>query len=226
MEETDKYCENPSAVFHKNSRGESVIPNRGNATMLEAENLTNLSRARSLVESVFHEHSPQNDSSQIVQDDNSLISLQESSGNITSSLRLKSLKSLQTDLEGLRQQLDAKNDDASSLKRNLVSELTASRSLCDLTSQEDATSRYSTYFDSFCTSSASEQLMSSSSTEVRSEIQNGYFPPSEVKQSNNVRLEKESILSPMSSSIDLSSIVNLLGNFSVDDIGSSTLTPP
>ncbi|KZS21852.1 putative Centrosomal protein of 78 kDa [Daphnia magna] len=221
-ERTGKYCENPSGDFHQVCQGQIITPDKENTTI--TEDLSTLSRAMSLVESLFHGHSPMNDPSQILQDP-STISLQDSSRNITSNFRVNSLKSLQTSLEGLRQQLDGKKD-ISLDQRNFIPELTDSRNICDFTSQEQAGSHYSTCFNSFCTSSASSRLISKSSIEMRTEVSNDYLPHSDTKQSKKVCLDKESIPSPLSSTIDLSSIVDLLGNFSIDDIGSSTLTPP
>ncbi|KAI9560494.1 hypothetical protein GHT06_011427 [Daphnia sinensis] len=219
-EKTGKYSENPSNDFHQVCQGQRTTSDKDNTTT--PKDLATFSRVMSSVESLFHGHSPINDPSQIMQDP-SAISQQDSSKSITSNLRVNSLKSLQTSLEGLRQQLDRKND-VSLDQRNLIPELTNSRSIGDLTSQI-AGSHYSTSFNSFSTSSASSLLICNSSIEIRTEVSNG-LPHSDTKQPKQICLEKESIPSPPSSTIDLSSIVDLLGNFSIDDIGSSTLTPP
>ncbi|XP_057364604.1 protein Cep78 homolog [Daphnia carinata] len=219
VEKSGKSCENTSGDFPKVCQGQSVISDKENTTT--TEDLATLSRSMSLVESLFNGHSPRNNRSQIMQEQ-SAVSLHDSSRSTTSNLRVNSLKSLRTSLEGLRQELDRKND-LSIDQRNLIPDLTDNRSVC---SQEQAGSHYSTCFNSFCTSSASSRPISNSSTEMRTKVSNDSLPHSDTKQTKKICLEKDSIPSPPSSTINLSSIVDLLGNFSIDDIGSSTLTPP
>ncbi|XP_059350303.1 LOW QUALITY PROTEIN: uncharacterized protein LOC130685483 [Daphnia carinata] len=194
-EKSGKSCEYTSGDFHKVCQGQSMISDKENTTT--TEDLATLSRTMSLVASLFNEHSPMNDPSQIMQEP-SAVSHHDSSRSTTSNLLVNSLKSLRTSLEGFL-------------------------SVC---SQEQAGSHNSTCFNSFCTSSASSRPISNSSTEMRTKVSNDSLPHSDTKQTKKIWLEKDSIPSPPSSTINLSSIVDLLGNFSIDDIGSSTLTPP
>lgn len=138
-----------------------------------------------------------------------------------------SLKSLKSNLEELLQQFEKNNDDEQSsllAVENLDSQTTIQENLQDLSAanQQGADLNYSS--DDFNSLSNSVQLPLKS---VKSN------DPSNFCNYNREEIHKLAIndsyqenQNSCTSSLNLSSIVDLLGNFSVEDIGSSTVTPP
>ncbi len=213
VEERYVYSENLFEVLDKNHRCESVSTTSGkmqNSVMVKG----GLTRDINLVKSASPKP-PQFDEKG--QNGVSLASSQNSSRKVTNNYCLNSLKSLQSNLEEILQELNEKLDNASSDETNSRSQLTINGNLSDLTNQE-AEPHYSMDFDSFCTSKNSVSNISND--------ENCRPSSSRSKKRRNVRTQEPKAFSSSSSSINLSSIVDLLGNFSVEDIGSSTLTPP
>jgi hypothetical protein len=155
------------------------------------------------------------------------VSQKRQQNSLQGSTCVNSLKSLKSNLEEILQELSEKINDASIDQMNLGSQLTLTGNFTDLNNQE-AESHYSTDFDSVCSSIKSISKYSSianrrpsysDKTLTKSEV------PTESKK-RNFGFQERPHFSSSSSSLNLSSIVDLLGNFSVEDIGSSTLTPP
>lgn len=212
------YSENLFDVLDKNHRCESVsTTTSGKMHTSVMVNKGGLTRDINLVKSASPKP-PQFDAQRKGQNDVSLASSQDASRNITNNYCVNSLKSLQSNLEEILQELSEKIDNASSDETNSRSQLlTINGNLSDLTNQE-VEPHYSMDFDSFCTSQNSVSTISNDEKCRPSS--------SRSKKRRNFSLQEPKAFSSSSSSINLSSIVDLLGNFSVEDIGSSTLTPP
>ena len=139
--------------------------------------------------------------------------------------RASSLKSLQNNLEELLGHLTKKSDDVSEMHQS-QSQLTIGGNFPDLSmTNQEAESHYSTDFDSL--SSTFIQNVSTTIDVLRTETRKkNRVLRMESKQGADTQVIQDRNISCSSSSLNLSSIVDLLGNFSVEDIGSSTLTPP
>ena len=141
------------------------------------------------------------------------------------SLAESSLKNLRSNLENVLQQISNQhNIDRDDKLDDFNSQLTLKESLPDLTmndGDEPTHSNYSLDFDSL-----SNSFKPLESKPKRNEDVNKM---DWKEQPVNRQDSQELIISNISSSsstLNLSSIVDLLGNFSIGDIGSSTLTPP
>ena len=216
-EKRDKNCENLFKVLDKNLvESVSFASDRIQTSAMVKADVSNHSQTINLVNFSAPKPPPVFDVSQKRQQN----SLQRSTC-------VNSLKSLQSNLEEILQELSEKINDASIDQMNLGSQLTLTGNFTDLNNQE-AESHYSTDFDSVCSSIKSISKYSSianrrpsysDKTLTKSEV------PTESKK-RNFGFQEHPHFSSSSSSLNLSSIVDLLGNFSVEDIGSSTLTPP
>lgn len=135
--------------------------------------------------------------------------------------RVNSLKDLRSNLEELLEKINTKMETC--VVEDSKSQLTISENDSQFSLSNRSVSRYSMDFDSL---SVSAHLSLNNLAEVYSNRQ--------TKESYD-KLARNNLVSTTfyhknntscSSSLNLSSIVDLLGNFSVADIGSSTLTPP
>lgn len=145
--------------------------------------------------------------------------------------REKSLKNLKGDLEELLEQFRVPME-ASSFK--FATSLLSAKSSDDTTtaSQSNKQNDYSMDFDSTTTSIQSIQPPKGRSSQKGTSTPSiPDKPAGSLPESRNSEKQKKSKTgsnsgSGSSSTMNLSSIVDLLGDFSVNDIGSSTLTPP
>lgn len=223
-EKKDKYCENLFEVLDKNRLSESVstTSSRIQTSTMVKDDVSNKSSQTTNSRNFASPKSPPvfDAPQKSQQSDASCVIPQDSSRTDTNNFCVNSLKSLQSGLEELLQELSEKINDAPSDKINSKSQLTITGNLADLTNQEEE-SHYSTDFDSFRSS-----IKSISNYSSQSNVENRRPSSSKSKKLRHFGLQQHKPFSSSSSSIDLSSIVDLLGNFSVEDIGSGTLTPP
>lgn len=135
--------------------------------------------------------------------------------------REKNLKGLKGDLEGLLAQFQTPagtGDPSFKLSNSLMS-----RNDSAGTSPPSQNVNYSMEFESTSTSITSE---AKSTKKLVNNNNNEEKPaPQQVKNGRNRTIDSTQE-SRSSSTVNLSSIVDLLGDFSVGDLGSSTLTPP
>lgn len=141
--------------------------------------------------------------------------------------RITSLKSIQNNLEGFLQQLTAKETEPMEMSRYANSLLPANDgvSVSEEGNVRNEKSEYSMDFDSTATSirTISNELKKLSRNGTPSF--NSIHAEEKISGASQKAKERRS-KSRSSSTLNLSSIVDLLGDFSVGDIGSSTLTPP
>ena len=217
-DERYKYSEYLFEVSDKNRRFEyvSTASSEIQTSVMVKGCRTQLTRDTNLVKSASPKSPQVSDASQKKQNDVSFACPQNSSRNVTNNFCVNSLKSLQNNLEEILQELNGKINDASSDEMNSRSQLTINGNFSDLTNQESEP-HYSMDFDSFRTSKNSISNISND--------ENRRPSSSTSKKRRHFSFQEHKGFSS-SSSINLSSIVDLLGNFSVEDIGSSTLTPP
>lgn len=135
--------------------------------------------------------------------------------------REKNLKGLKGDLEGLLAQFQTPagtGDPSFKLSNSLMS-----RNDSAGTSPPSQNVNYSMEFESTSTSITSEAIDTKKLANNNNNIEKS--APQLVKNGRNRTVESTQD-SRSSSTVNLSSIVDLLGDFSVGDLGSSTLTPP
>lgn len=141
--------------------------------------------------------------------------------------RINSLKSLQNNLEGLLEQFQPRESEAFEMSRYANSLLPANDgvSVSEGENVRNERSDYSMDFDSTTTSirTISNELKKFSRNATPS-FNN--IPAGKKTLVNSGKAKDKPSTSRSSSTLNLSSIVDLLGDFSVGDIGSSTLTPP
>ena len=153
---------------------------------------------------------------------------------INSAGRLSSLKSLQGNLEEMLQQFRLKEDPSINMSRmqNTLVSMDSMRSERPAANRKSPDDQYSMDFDSTGTSIRSISIKSKHSNGSRPASAAALAPvpaapvmfaggPSKSRKNAN-----QSNHSKSSSTLNMSSIVDLLGDFSLADIGSSTLTPP
>ena len=156
----------------------------------------------------------------------------------TSDGREKSLKSLKNNLEQIEKELLHQfrpNGDQPTLHQigNLGSLLSAHSSVAESSESHSTQRNYSMDFDSTSTSIAStayrpksqQKTSKSEGPEPPARSNGNAKVPVEKTKENGLKLDSKPG-SRSSSTVNLSSIVDLLGDFSVGDLGSSTITPP
>ena len=151
-----------------------------------------------------------------LQDESAKKSQSSISERTDSEVRLTSLKSLKDNLENLLGQFQANQKDVSMTQMNslISADMTASsrfpKPIDPSGNRSSKSSEYSMDFDSTATSIRSISVKSKHFNEIP-------IPATRPKRKTSTK---------SSSTLNMSSIVDLLGDFSLADIGSSTLTPP